>query len=491
MAKGAVFHILGTFLLFLSLILIIPFSASIYFSPGPIFSSHSNPSSFIITIILSSIAGLLLRTAFKADLESLGNREGFAIVTFSWILMAFFGSLPFYLSGTCAHFVDAYFETMSGFTTTGATIFKTIETIPPSLLLWRSMTQWLGGMGIIILTVAILPEMKIGGYHLFRAEVPGGSSFEKIKPRISETAKVLWSIYLILSFLEIILLYIGGMTFFDALCHTFTTISIGGFSTHSNSIAHFNNPFIEFVIIFFMIIGSANFGLHYLIIKGHFKVVFKNPELRFYLTILGSAVLFTFSILLFYSPDKSVFQIFREATFQAISIGTTTGYATADSNQWPNALKVMLLCLMFIGGCAGSTGGSVKVIRILIILKAILRELQKLIQPRAIVHVKVGEKSVDKEILSNIFVFTSMFILIFIFGSLIMASLGLDLTTAVSSVAATLGNIGPGLGMVGATGNYSEIPYIGKWVLILCMLLGRLEIYSVAILLLPLTWKSK
>lgn len=424
-------------------------------------------------------------------MESLGNREGFAIVTFSWILMAFFGSFPFYISGTCPNFVDAYFETMSGFTTTGASILRTIETIPPSIILWRSMTQWLGGMGIIILTVAILPELKIAGYHLFRAEVPGGASFEKIKPRISETAKILWGIYLLLTLIEVALLYIGGMSLFDAFCHSFTTIATGGVSTRTDSIAYYNSPFIEFVIIFFMIVAGTNFGLHYLIIKGHFRAAFKNPELRFYLTILGGAALFAFIVLFFSSNDKSIFNIFRESVFQVVSIGTTTGYSTADSNQWPNILRLMLVCLMFIGGCAGSTGGSMKVIRIMIILKTILRELQKLIQPRAIIHVKVGGKTVDKETLSNIFAFTGIFIFIFVLGSLIMVSLGLDLTTAVSSVAATLGNIGPGLGVVGTTGNYADIPFIGKWVLIVCMLLGRLEIYSVVILLLPLTWKTK
>lgn len=491
MVKGAVFHVLGMLLVFLSIILIVPFCVSLYFSSESIFSIQGSPFSFFVSIVLSLVWGILLKTIFKADIDSLGEREGFAIVTLSWVLVAFFGSLPLYISGTCPSFVDAYFETMSGFTTTGASIFRTIETIPPPILFWRSMTQWLGGMGIIILTVAILPEMRIGGYHLFRAEIPGGATFERIKPRISETAKVLWSIYLLLTLIEIILLRLGGMTFFDAICHTFATMSTGGFSTRTSSIAHYNNSFIEFVIVFFMLMAGANFGLHYLMIKGHFKAVFKNPELRFYLTILGGASLFTFIILLSSSNDKSIFQFFGESVFQVVSIGTTTGYATADFNQWPNILRILFVCLMFVGGCAGSTGGSMKVIRILIIFKLILRELQKLIQPRAIIHVKVGEKTIDKETISNIFAFTLMFIFIFISGSLIMAGLGLDLTSAVSSVAATLGNIGPGLGMVGVTGNYADIPLLGKWVLIICMLLGRLEVYSVVILLLPLTWEQK
>lgn len=491
MVKGSVVHILGTLLILLSIILIVPFCAAVNFSSESILSIHGTPFSFLITIVSSLVTGLMLRTIFTADLESLGEREGFAIVTFSWLFVALFGSFPFYISGTCPNFVDAYFETMSGFTTTGASVLRTIETVPPSIILWRSMTQWLGGMGIVILTVAILPELKISGYHLFRAEVPGGAAFEKIKPRISETAKTLWSIYLLLTLIEVVLLYVGGMSLFDAVCHSFTTISSGGVSTRTDSIAHYNSSFIEFVIIFFMIVSGTNFGLHYLIIKGHFKSAFKNPELRFYLTILGGASLFAFVVLLFSSNEKSIFNIFREAVFQVVSIGTTTGYATADSNQWPNVLRLMLVCLMFIGGCAGSTGGSIKVIRVLIILKTILRDLQKLIQPRAIIHVKVGEKTVDKETLSNISAFAFIFIFIFILCSLIMASLGLDLTTAISSVAATLGNIGPGLGAVGAAGNYADIPFIGKWVLIVCMLLGRLEIYSVLILLLPLTWKTK
>lgn len=491
MAKGAVFHILGMLLVFLSAVLIVPFCISVYFSSESIFSFHGSPFAFFVSSFLSLISGLLLKYNFKADFDSLGEREGFSIVTLSWILVAFFGSLPLYISGTCSSFVDAYFETMSGFTTTGASIFKVIETIPPAMLFWRSMTQWLGGMGIIILTVAILPEMKIGGYHLFRAEIPGGATFERIKPRISETAKVLWSIYLLLSLTQVILLSLGGMTFFDALCHTFATMSTGGFSTKTASIASYNSPFIEFVIIFFMLMAGANFGLHYLIIKGHFKAAFRNPEIQFYLKILGGASLLTFIVLLSSSSEKSIFQNFRESIFQVVSIGTTTGYATADFNLWPNILRVMFVCLMFVGGCSGSTGGSMKVIRLLIISKSILRELQKLIQPRAIIHVKVGDKTVDRDALSNVFAFSFMFIFIFISGSLIMAGLGLDLTSAVSSVAATLGNIGPGLGSVGATGNYADIPFLGKWVLIVCMLLGRLEVYSVVILLMPLTWEPK
>jgi len=494
MANRAIFYILGMLLFYLSLLLIIPFCVSLYYSSLPIFSIRGTPFSFFCSIILSLICGLCLRSHFKdgkKNLESLSERDGFCIVTLSWILVAFFGSFPLYFSGTCAEFVNAYFETMSGFTTTGATIFKTIETIPPSILFWRCMTQWLGGMGIIILTVAILPEMRIGGYHLFRAEIPGGSTFERIKPRISETAKVLWGIYCLLSLIEVVLLFLGGMTLFDAFCHTFTTMSTGGFSTKTDSVAHYNSAFIRFVIIFFMIMAGANFGLHYVIMKGHIKAVFKNLELRFYLSLIGGASLFTFMVLLFSSNEKSFIQFFGDSIFQVVSIVTTTGFMTADFDQWPNILRIMLVCLMFVGGCAGSTGGSIKVIRILILSKFILRELQKLIQPRAVIHVKVGEKTVDRETLTNILAFMFMFIFIFITGSIIMAGLGMDLTSAVSSVAATLGNVGPGLGSVGATGNYADINFIGKWVLVACMLLGRLEIYSVVILLLPLTWKEK
>lgn len=492
MVNATTFHLVGSILLFLSTVLLLPFGASIYFYSLSAFSSSSVLVSFLITIISSLLIGLLLRHFFKADLSSLGARQGFAVVTLSWVFVTFFGSLPFYISGICSNFVDAYFETMSGFTTTGASIFKTIESIPPSLLLWRCMTQWLGGMGIIILTVAILPEMRICGYHLFRAEIPGGSTFEKIKPRMSETAKTFWKIYVAFSLCEFILLYIGGMGSFDAICHTFTTMSTGGFSTQTASVAAFHNPFIEFIIFSFMIIAGTNFGLHYLILKGHLRSAFQNPEFRLYLNILGCAMLFTFIALLISNQGNNVFLSFRESIFQVASIVTTTGFTTADYNQWPQVLRLFFVFLMFIGGCTGSTGGSIKVIRILIISKGIASELRKMIKPKSVVlHVKIAENTIDRETLFNIYGFIGMFICIFLAASLFMSSLGLDLTTAVTSVAATLGNIGPGLGIVGPIGNYADIPFAGKWTLILCMLLGRLEIYSVVILLLPLTWRNK
>ncbi len=491
MNKGAVLHAIGTLLILLSIILLIPLGMAFYYKYAGNPYGNREITAFLVTILLSFLVGLLLRILFSSPLESLGGREGFAIVTFTWISLALFGSLPFYISGTCDSFVDAYFETMSGFTTTGASIFSNIEGISHSLLLWRSLTQWLGGMGIIILSIAILPALGVGGYHLFRAEIPGGATFERLQPRIVQTARTLWEVYMLLSVLEVLFLLLGGMSLFDSVCHTFTTMSTGGFSTRNTSIAGFQSSYINFVIITFMFLAGCNFTLHYQILHGRFRYVFKNPELRFFVSLLLICIVFA-TLFIRFSPgeNNTLAGAFKDASFQVVSIGTTTGFATTDFDKWPDILRLMLVGLMFVGGCVGSTGGSIKVIRIVVIFKLIIREFHKLIRPRAVIHIKLGEKSLDRDMLLNILGFCMMFIGIFLLCSLIMTGLGLDLTTAVTSVAATMGNIGPGLGGVGAACNYSDIPAAGKWVLIICMLLGRLEIYSVMVLFLPLTWRK-
>ncbi|MBI5182958.1 MAG: TrkH family potassium uptake protein [Nitrospinae bacterium] len=490
MNKGVVLYAISIILILLSIILLIPLGMAFYYRYTDNPYGNREITAFLITILSSLLIGIPLRIFFPSPLESAGENEGFAIVTFTWITLTLLGSLPFYISGTCDSFVDAYFETMSGFSTTGATIFKDIEGIPRSILLWRSLTNWLGGMGIIMLSIAILPALGIGGYHLFRAEVSGGSAFfERLKPRIVETARAVLVIYISLSVLEIFLLFLGGMSLFDSICHTFANIATGGFSTRNESIAYFHSGYIEFVIIIFMFIAACNFTLHYQILHGQFRDVFKNPELRFFASLLLICIVVA-TLFIRYSHGSAyltIIEAFRVASFQVVSIATTTGFTTTDFDKWPDILRLMLVVLMITGGCVGSTAGAIKIIRIIVILKLIIREFHKLIQPRAIIHIKLGEKSLDRDIISNILGFCMMYIGIFILCSLIMAGLGLDLATAISSVATTMGGVGPGLGRV--TSNFSDIPVAGKWVSIICMFLGRLEIYSVMILFLPLTWR--
>ncbi len=416
-------------------------------------------------------------------------REGFGIVTLGWAATAAFGSLPFLFSGTIPGITDAYFETLSGFTTTGASILKETESMPRALLLWRSQTQWLGGMGIIVLSIAILPYLGVGGMQLFRAEVPGPTP-DRLRPRISHTAGLLWGVYLLLTVVEMLLLQLGGMDWYEALNHSFTTMATGGFSIKNASIGHYPGAFIQYVIIFFMFMAGINFSLHFRFLTGGSPLVyFRDREWVFYVIILGGATTAIFLSNLVAGHgygEKAV----RDSLFQVVSMTTTTGYATTDFDRWNSLSRLMLLVLMFVGGCAGSTGGGMKVIRLLLILKHGKSEMRKLLHPRAIFLIKVKKIKVRPEVMLNVQGFFNLYIALFVISTFLMTALGLDMITAASSVAATLGNIGPGLGGVGPMVNYSEIPLLGKWVLSLCMLLGRLEIYTVIILFMPEVWRK-
>jgi len=431
-------------------------------------------------------AAVFLLTRNGADIRV---REGFGIVALGWAATAAFGSLPFLFSGVIPGITDAYFETLSGFTTTGASILTEIESMPKALLLWRSQTQWLGGMGIIVLSIAILPYLGVGGMQLFRAEVPGPTP-DRLRPRISHTAGLLWGVYLLLTVFEMLLLQLGGMDLFEALNHSFTTMATGGFSIKNASIGHYNGAFIQYVIIFFMFMAGINFSLHFRFLTGwHPGVYYRDREWVFFVIILSGATLAIYLSNLAAGQgygEKAV----RESLFQVVSITTTTGYATADFDTWGSLSKIMLLALMFVGGCAGSTGGGMKVIRLLLILKHGKSEIMKLLHPRAVFLIKVKKIKVKPEVMLNVQGFFNLYIALFVFCTFLMAALGLDMISAASSVAATLGNIGPGLGGVGPMANYSQIPLLGKWVLSLCMLLGRLEIYTVIILFMPEMWRK-
>ena len=442
----------------------------------------------VVTTAICFSVGIILRLLTNKAEKNIGKREGYIIVSLVWVIFSLFGALPFIISGAIPSYTDAFFETISGFTTTGASILNDIESMPHGLLFWRSLTQWLGGMGIIVLSIAILPMFGIGGMQLFVAEVPGPTP-DKLHPRIKETAKRLWGIYILFTLTEVILLKLGGMNWFDAVNHSFTTMATGGYSTKQASIAHFNSPFIHYVIIVFMFLAGTNFTLSYFALHFKFGKVFKNEEFRYY---LGFVILFTvaiaFALRYFegYNPEKS----FRDSLFQVVSIITTTGYATADYLQWMPFVIVMIFALMFFGGSAGSTGGSVKIVRITLLLKNSYQELKRIIHPNAIIPVRINGKSVPPQIISNILAFVVFYMLTTIISTVVISALGYDLETSLGAVAATLGNIGPGIGRVGPIENYAHIPVFGKWFLSFLMLIGRLELFTVLVLFSPSFWKK-
>ncbi|UCC40353.1 MAG: TrkH family potassium uptake protein [Candidatus Aminicenantes bacterium] len=476
----SVIHILGFLLIFLSAAMLLPIPFSLYYGGGDYIF-------FIISAFITFLVGFVAFKFTRLD-RDLRAREGFAIVTLGWISFSLLGCLPFILSGYIPSFTDAFFETMSGFTTTGATILVDIEALPHGLLFWRSFTHWLGGMGIIVLSIAILPFLGVGGMQLFKAEVPGPAP-DKLTPRITQTAKILWGVYILISFLETTLLMFGGMNLFEALCHTFGTMATGGFSTKGASIGHYNSAYIDYVIIFFMLAAGTNFSLHYRFMKREFKSYFKNNEHRLLIFLVFSATLLI-GIHTFSQHYSNAETAFRKTLFQVTSILTTTGYTTADFEQWAFSSQFILFLLMFFGGCAGSTGGGMKIIRLYILIKFVFAEMRHLMHPKAVIPIRVGNTVIPRDIVRNILGFLALLVSLFICGVIVMTLLGLDLVSAFAAVAATLNNIGPGLGSVGPTDNYAHIPLIGKWVLTFFMLAGRLEIYTVLILFSPSFWKK-
>ncbi len=477
----SVAHLLGLLLMFLAAAMLLPLPFSLYYGAEDYWA-------LITSAGITFFFGFLIHrlTAFKRDLRA---REGFAVVTFGWIIFSLFGGLPFLLSGSISSFTDAYFETMSGFTTTGATILTNIEQLPHGILFWRSLTHWIGGMGIIVLSLAILPFLGVGGMQLFKAEVPGPVA-DKLTPRVTETAKILWSVYVLISAAEAILLMMGGMSLFEALTHTFGTMATGGYSTRNASIGAYNSAYIHYVIIFFMVVAGSNFSLHYRFLRGDFWAYFRNKEFRYFLAIIGIATLIIGLDTFFNQYSRNFAKTLQMTLFQVVSIVTTTGYGTADFEQWSFSSQFVLLVLMFIGGCAGSTGGGMKVVRIYLLIKFMFGEITRLIHPHAVVPVRLNNAPVPKEVATNVLGFFVLSILVYILAVFTMATMGLDMATSFGAVAATLWNIGPGLGDVGPTDNYAHIPIIGKWLLSLLMLMGRLEVYTVIVLLSPAYWRK-
>jgi len=476
------FKITGILTAFFGITMLFPLMVGLIYgdtSVGPMVKSLG------ITLGCGLAVYLLLK---RHRTETISQREGMAIVAVGWTAVGVFGALPFYLATEGCTFVDAVFESVSGFTTTGASILTDIEGQPRGILFWRSFIQWLGGMGIIVLSVAILPFFGVGGMQLYKAEVPSPVP-DKLKPRIQDTAMILWKVYALISLLEVFMLTIGGMGLFDAVCHTFTTMPTGGFSTRNASVAHYDSVYFDTVICVFMVLAGINFSLHYQFLRGRPLAFWKDPECRFFLgiTLLLIAVV---SLDVLGTVYGSIGQAIRYGSFQVISILTTTGFATADYEQWPAMSQLILLLCMFIGASAGSTGGGMKCLRIMLYFKLCYKELFSLIHPHAVTHIKISGKPVPDDVMRSILGFLGLYTGLFALISVILAGLGVDFITALSAVAASLGNIGPGFGMVGPVDNYAEIPYMGKWLLIWCMLLGRLEIYTVIIFLVPEFWRK-
>lgn len=476
-----VINIVGIALIIVSIFMLVPVGISLI-------NKSSDTLALGLSFLLTFFTGIVMLTLTKQYRhEELMYREAFMTVTLTWIAVAFFGSLPYIFTGSVNCFTDAFFESMSGFTTTGASIFADVEKLPAGLLFWRSMTQWIGGMGIIVFALAVLPFIGTGGMQLFKAEVPE-ISVDKLRPRIIDTAKALWFIYMGITGFIIILYFIGGMDIYDAVCHAFTTISTGGFSTKNSSIAYFNSPLLEYISSFAMFLGGVNFALYFYLLKGKFKRFVKNAEFKFYFfAIIGTV--FLINIDLFFHLYNSLDKSFRYALFQVISLMTTTGYSTTDYIKWTPFSQLILLIIMFFGGMIGSTGGGIKQVRVYLMIKQILREFYQLIHPRAVLALKLDDKFLTKELLGSIWGFVFLAIFVCAIASIAMAATGLDLITSISTVISAMNNVGPALGQAGPASNYSSIPILGKWILIFCMLAGRLEYYTVLILLTPAFWK--
>ncbi len=456
----------------------------------------------LLAAITTILVGATLMFVTRISRKEIHKRDGYVIVTFGWIFMSLAGSLPYIFTGAIPQFTNAFFETMSGYTTTGATILSDIEIVPKGVLFWRSITHWIGGMGIIVLAIAILPLLGIGGMQLFAAESPGPSS-DKLHPRITDTAKRLWLIYVGYTIAETILLKVAGMNFFDAINHSLSTLSTGGFSTKNASIAHWNHqPLIQYIIILFMFLAGSNFVLSYFAFKTKFSKVLKDEEFRYYLLAIVGITVFSSLIIYFYADMTSSsidhpmvwgrFESgFRHSLFQVLTVVTTTGFISADFTMWTPLLTMVFFGLMFLGGSAGSTAGGIKVMRHIIMIKNGLLEFKRTLHPHAVLPVRYNLKSVQQPIVFNILAFFILYMLSFIIGVLVFSILGLDFDTALGGAASTLGNVGPALGKLGPVDNYGWLPDAAKWWASFLMLIGRLELFTVLIVLTPFFWRNR
>ncbi|MFK4753994.1 TrkH family potassium uptake protein [Oceanobacter antarcticus] len=475
-------RVLGIFLMLFSLTMLPPILVSIWFHDDAL-------QAFISALGLTFGLGFLCWLPVRHVHHDLRTRDGFVITVLFWIVLALSGSFPFMLSENPGlSFTDAFFESLSGWTTTGATIMTGLDELPKSILWYRQQLQWLGGMGIIVLAVAVLPMLGIGGMQLFRAETPGPLKDSKLTPRITETAKALWYIYLSLTIACALGYWLAGMTPFDAIGHSFATVAIGGFSTHDASMGYFNSATIEMIAVFFMLISSLNFALHFYAWRYHSLIHFlRDSELKFFFAVMAGGIGLTIPAL-WLTNTYELPEAIRYGIFETVSVATTTGFATADFSVWPIFLPVLLFMMAFIGGCAGSTGGGMKVIRVLLIFKQGNREINRLIHPNAVIPVKIGRQPVPERVLEAVWGFFALYVMTYMVMMLLLLATGLDHVTAFSAVGACLNNLGPGLGEVAT--HYGDISDAAKWICALTMLLGRLEIFTLLVLISPAFWRG-
>ena len=471
----AIINLFSILVLLFSLSYVFPIVVSLVFNDNSLYL-------FLPTFIFVGALGFIGFFFTKGVKRDLSAKDGFVIIVMFWLVLSLAGSIPFYLSGMSP--IDSFFESMSGITTTGATVISNIETLPESLKFYRQLLQWMGGMGLIVLAIAVMPLLGIGGGQLFKTDIPGAMGEQRLTPRIQETAKALWSIYFGLTILCAILYAIAGMSFFDAVSHAMSTVSIGGFSTYNNSIGHFNNLTIEIICMVFMLLSAMSFALHYFsIYKSKSLKYFYDPELKFFVSIL--LIIFILALSINILSGQSNLSL-RELAFHTVSTVTTTGFGISDTSSWSFSISFLLLIGAFVGACSGSVGGGVKSWRVMIMLNHAYSNIVKMIHPNSVVTLKVGTKSVDDNVATSVWGFFSIYVISFVILLLAVLISGLDLETAFSSVGACLNNLGPGLGMV--SDNYSEINSFAKGVLAFSMLLGRLEIFTLLIILTPMFW---
>ena len=476
-----VLHIIGLLMVINGIGMLLCLPWSIYYSDGA-----------TLALVLSAVTVMTLGgTIWSATLRherSIGKREGFLVVAFGWLFLTLSGTLPYLFTGSIASFPDAFFESVSGYTTTGASILTDIEVLPKGVLFWRSFTQWVGGMGIIVLTIAVLPILGIGGMQMFMAESPGPTA-DKLHPRIKETAKRLWAVYVALTAAEMIALMFCGLDLFEAMNHSFTTMATGGFSTKNASAAAFG-PAVQYVMILFMFLAGVNFTLNYFLIQGKVRQAWRNEEFRTYLFgVLFLALLTT--VIVFGVSDNGLEQSFRDSLFMIISVITTTGFVSADYTAWTPFLTTLFFVLLFVGGSSGSTAGGVKIVRFTVVIKNGLLELRRIMHPRAMFPVRINGTAMSEQITFNILGFFLLYITIFVFGSIVMTTLGLDLETAIGATATSLGNVGPGIGKVGPVYNFAWMNAPSKVFLAILMLIGRLEIFTILVLFTRTFWSNR
>ena len=455
---------------------------------------HGEPAAAWTALAYSAAGTLAVAAALwilTRNDQELSRRDGLGVVTFGWLCAGLAGASPFVLSGVIASPVAALFETVSGMTTTGASVIPVLEGVPKGILLWRALTHLIGGMGVLVLVVAILPFAGAGGMQLFRAEMPGPTK-DRIEPRMASTAKLLWGVYLFLVALLVFLLRLGGLGWFDAVCHSFATMATGGFSTRTASIAAFDSAYVESVTATFMLLAGMNFALHYRVLRGEFLAPWKDGEVRFFLGFLALCV--AGATWIFHSSPAAAGHgwgaSFREVAFTCVSLVTTTGFVTGDYEQWPRVLKPMLVFLMLLGGCAGSTAGGIKAGRIQVMFKAIVREVRLFMQPQAVVPVKLGRKRLEDDVLRSILAFVALYLFVALFGMLAMIPFSADIQTAGSAAIACLSNVGPGFSTVGPMANFADVPAGGQAILTALMLVGRLELYTVLAVFMPAFWRK-